>query len=63
MSIIFNKFTFVFILFFQFSFSQNIIEKWKTKDDEIGKEKSISKVNFKNQFQKSISKINIKNQY
>ena len=43
-----SKSLFVFLLFSQFSFSQNIIGKWKTIDDETGKEKSIVEIFEKN---------------
>lgn len=39
-----NKFLFIFIFFIQFSFSQNVIGKWKTIDDETGKEKSVVEI-------------------
>ena len=43
-----SKSIFVFLLFYQFSFYQNIIGKWKTIDDETGKEKSIVEIFEKN---------------
>ena len=43
-----SKSLFVFLLVSQFSFSQNIIGKWKTIDDETGKEKSIVEIFEKN---------------
>ena len=43
-----SKFLFIFLLASQFSFSQNIIGKWKTIDDETGKEKSIVEIFEKN---------------
>ena len=39
-----NEFLLIFIFLVQFSFSQNVIGKWKTIDDETGKEKSIVEV-------------------
>ena len=43
-----SKFLFIFLLVSKFSFSQNIIGKWKTIDDETGKEKSIVEIFEKN---------------
>jgi uncharacterized protein (DUF2147 family) len=34
----------VFVLFFQMSFSQTILGKWKTIDDETGKEKGVVEI-------------------
>lgn len=42
------KISILFFFFVQFSFSQNIIGKWKTIDDESGKEKSIVEIFEKN---------------
>lgn len=39
-----NEFLLIFIFFIQFSFSQNVIGKWKTIDDETGKEKSVVEI-------------------
>ncbi|MBC7524547.1 MAG: DUF2147 domain-containing protein [Flavobacterium sp.] len=38
------KFLFVVLLFIQFSFSQSVIGKWKTIDDETGKPKGIVEI-------------------
>src|SRR6476646_8000135 len=35
---------FIFVLFFQISFGQSIIGKWKTIDDETGKEKGVVEI-------------------
>jgi uncharacterized protein (DUF2147 family) len=43
-----NKILILFIFFVQLSYSQNIVGKWKTIDDESGKEKSIVEIFEKN---------------
>lgn len=43
-----SKFIIGLVLFFQFSFSQTVIGRWKTVDDETGKEKGIVEIYEKN---------------
>lgn len=39
-----NKLFLVFILFFQFSYSQSVLGKWKTVDDVTGKERGVVEI-------------------
>lgn len=43
-----NKFITILVLFFQISFSQTVIGRWKTVDDETGKEKGVVEIYEKN---------------
>ena len=43
-----NRYSIIVVLFFQISFSQSVIGRWKTVDDETGKEKGVVEIYEKN---------------